>query len=202
MPARKATAIVQLKVRMREDLRRRLEREANRRKDSINNEIVQRLEQSFLVPDVAEATANAVMERLTLRIGGKPVTFEVDYAKDPDRYLRVISERGVSSEREQQKAAIGELRRGLNPWGEVPPDYRRAYGEAVGRLSDERNRGEITHDAFMAGIRALKPLVADLGRNEITPRAFAAAARALIDDLKRKQTAGPRLTQPEKGETK
>jgi Arc-like DNA binding domain len=88
MPARKATAIVQLKVRLREDLRRRLEREANRRKDSINNEIVQRLEQSFLVPDVAEATANAVMEHLTLRIGGKPVVMEVDYTQDPGGALR------------------------------------------------------------------------------------------------------------------
>jgi hypothetical protein len=47
MPARKTTAIIQLKVRMREDLRRRLEREADRRKDSINNEVVRRLEGSF-----------------------------------------------------------------------------------------------------------------------------------------------------------
>jgi hypothetical protein len=47
MPARKPTAIVQLKVRMREDLRRRLEREAERREDSLNNEIVRRLESSF-----------------------------------------------------------------------------------------------------------------------------------------------------------
>jgi hypothetical protein len=47
MPPRKPTAIVQLKVRLREDLRRRLEREADRRDDSINNEIVRRLEGSF-----------------------------------------------------------------------------------------------------------------------------------------------------------
>jgi hypothetical protein len=47
MAARKPTAIVQLKVRLREDLRRRLEREAERREDSLNNEIVRRLESSF-----------------------------------------------------------------------------------------------------------------------------------------------------------
>jgi uncharacterized protein YukE len=47
MPARKATAIVQLKVRMREELRRRLEREAAQHEDSINNEVVRRLKDSF-----------------------------------------------------------------------------------------------------------------------------------------------------------
>jgi hypothetical protein len=197
MPARKATAIVQLKVRLREELRRRLEREADRREDSINNEIVRRLEQSFLVPNVAEATANAVMDRLILRSGGKPVTFEVDYAKHPEGDLRVISER------EQQKAALGEVRRGLNPGrGELPLGHRAAYTQAIGRLSYERDRGGLTHDAFMAGLWALKPLIVELGRNEITPNAFVAAAHAIIDDLKRKQIIGQRLTQPEKGETK
>jgi hypothetical protein len=47
MPARKPTDFVQFKLRVREDLRRRLEREANKQDHSTNNEAVLRLEQSF-----------------------------------------------------------------------------------------------------------------------------------------------------------
>ena len=45
--ARKKTAIVNLTLRLREDLRRQLEREAKQKDQSLNAEIVSRLEQSF-----------------------------------------------------------------------------------------------------------------------------------------------------------
>jgi hypothetical protein len=47
MARRKKTATVQLKLRFREELRRKLEREARAREVSLNNEIVRRLEGSF-----------------------------------------------------------------------------------------------------------------------------------------------------------
>jgi hypothetical protein len=45
--AKKATAIVPTMLRMREELRRRLEREAKKNERSLNAEMVGRLEQSF-----------------------------------------------------------------------------------------------------------------------------------------------------------
>ena len=45
--ARTKTAIIQLKVRMREDLRKRLEQEAKKAAHSLNQEVVRRLEESF-----------------------------------------------------------------------------------------------------------------------------------------------------------
>jgi hypothetical protein len=45
--AKKSTAIVPTMLRMREDLRKRLEREAKKRDHSLNSEMVERLEKSF-----------------------------------------------------------------------------------------------------------------------------------------------------------
>ena len=47
MAKRKKTATVQLKLRIREELRQRLERQARGREVSLNNEMVRRLENSF-----------------------------------------------------------------------------------------------------------------------------------------------------------
>ena len=47
MTRRQPTDIVQLKLRLREDLRRKLEREAARTKRSVNAEIAHRLEMSL-----------------------------------------------------------------------------------------------------------------------------------------------------------
>jgi biopolymer transport protein ExbB/TolQ len=67
--ARKATVMVQLKLRFSEALRRRLEREAARNKRSMNTEIIHRLEESL--GDQAQAamftTAIMQMNRLLAR---------------------------------------------------------------------------------------------------------------------------------------
>jgi hypothetical protein len=47
MPARKPTDIVQLKLRIREELRRKLERAAAKKEHSLNTEMVERLDRSF-----------------------------------------------------------------------------------------------------------------------------------------------------------
>jgi hypothetical protein len=54
MPARKPTAIVGLKVRLREPLRKKLEVAAKKRGVSLNAELVSRLEESFLSETLTE----------------------------------------------------------------------------------------------------------------------------------------------------
>lgn len=65
---RKPTDIANFTLRLREDLRRKLEKEATRKDHSLNSEIVERLEQSFLqqellkaVPLAIESTIKSVM---------------------------------------------------------------------------------------------------------------------------------------------
>jgi plasmid stability protein len=62
--ARKQADMVGLHLRFSEGLRRRLEREAARHDRSMNAEIIDRLEQSFHVPDQATATAKKVIEMM------------------------------------------------------------------------------------------------------------------------------------------
>jgi hypothetical protein len=55
--AKKPTEIVPTMLRMREDLRKRLEREAKKRDHSLNAEMVERLEASFVKDEKAERDA-------------------------------------------------------------------------------------------------------------------------------------------------
>jgi hypothetical protein len=57
--ARKQTATVNVTLRIREDLRRRIEHEAKKRKHSLNQELARRLEASFAVDD-AKRTLDSV----------------------------------------------------------------------------------------------------------------------------------------------
>lgn len=62
--ARKPTETVGLHLRFSESLRRRLEREAARHRWSMNAEIVDRLEQSFHLPDQATAIEKAIEQAI------------------------------------------------------------------------------------------------------------------------------------------
>ena len=64
MASRDRTAVVQLKTRMRELLRARLEAGAKRRRVTLNTEIVDRLEQSFAKEDAFEGPEMLNMARL------------------------------------------------------------------------------------------------------------------------------------------
>jgi predicted transcriptional regulator len=65
MAPRKQTRLVQVKLRISDDLKRRLDREAKKRVDgSLSAEIAERLEQSFKRPVQEEAIATAVAEKL------------------------------------------------------------------------------------------------------------------------------------------
>jgi hypothetical protein len=71
---RKETDFVQFKLRIREGLRRRIQREAEKKKISANAEAVERLEKSFLAADdrikdpeqrlAADERINALQQRL------------------------------------------------------------------------------------------------------------------------------------------
>jgi len=61
MALRKRTGLVQVKLRISDDLKRRLDREAKKREDgSLSAEIAERLERSFTVPALENALATAV----------------------------------------------------------------------------------------------------------------------------------------------
>ena len=65
MAPRKRTGLVQVKLRITDDLKRRLDREANKRADgSLSAEIAERLEASFTAPALVEAVATAVVDKL------------------------------------------------------------------------------------------------------------------------------------------
>ena len=74
MAPRKRTGLVQVKLRISDDLKRRLDREAMKREDgSLSAEIAERLEQSFRAPALKEAVATAVVEKLST-VGWTPPT--------------------------------------------------------------------------------------------------------------------------------
>jgi predicted HicB family RNase H-like nuclease len=60
MPRRKKTDVVTLHLRLREELRGELAREAEKRKTSINAEIVRRLHESVYGDDVVELIKQAI----------------------------------------------------------------------------------------------------------------------------------------------
>jgi hypothetical protein len=67
----KRPGLVQVKLRISEELKRRLDREAKKREDgSLSAEIADRLERSFASPTLATAIATAVVDEL--KVAGWP----------------------------------------------------------------------------------------------------------------------------------
>jgi len=65
MAPRKRTGLVQVKLRITRDLKRRLDKEANKRPDgSLSAEIAERLNRSFSAPALEQGVATAVVEQL------------------------------------------------------------------------------------------------------------------------------------------
>ena len=65
MAPRKRTGLVQVKLRITADLKRRLDREASKRADgSLSAEIAERLERSFSAPALEKGVASAVANEL------------------------------------------------------------------------------------------------------------------------------------------
>jgi len=68
--------LVQVKLRITDDLKRRLDREAKKRVDgSLSAEIAERLERSFTAPALGKAVATAVLEGIEgMKIVGTPTS--------------------------------------------------------------------------------------------------------------------------------
>ncbi len=71
MKSRKESATVQLKVRLKEPLRARIEKAASKQEHSMNTEIIGRLEKSFSQDDEAQLTHQLVMDGVYEQFGGK-----------------------------------------------------------------------------------------------------------------------------------
>jgi Arc-like DNA binding domain len=65
--ARKPSDVIQIKIRVREDLRRQLKQAANKADRSINSEMASRLENSFNLPKLNEITGK--LENVYTRFG-------------------------------------------------------------------------------------------------------------------------------------
>ncbi len=70
MNPRKESATVQLKVRLKEPLRARIEKAARKRKRPMNTEIVDRLEMSFSEEEKVQLTHQLVMDGVYQQFGG------------------------------------------------------------------------------------------------------------------------------------
>ena len=65
MAKRKRTGLVQVKLRITDDLKRRLDKAASKRPDgSLSAEIAERLDRSFAVPALVEALSTSVVDKL------------------------------------------------------------------------------------------------------------------------------------------
>jgi hypothetical protein len=85
--AKKATELVQFKLRIREGLRRQIEREANKNGRSVNAEAVERLERSFeqqqtaeVIKDTARTAAFDAVQLVLERWKIDPEAFAADWA--------------------------------------------------------------------------------------------------------------------------
>jgi hypothetical protein len=75
MARRKRTGLIQVKLRISGDLKRRLDIEAKKREDgSLSAEIADRLEQSFKLPAMEETVATAVVNKLSIAGWGPPAS--------------------------------------------------------------------------------------------------------------------------------
>jgi predicted HicB family RNase H-like nuclease len=73
MSQRRKTEIVQVNLRLREELRQRLAKEAEKSGYSFNQELVRRLEQSFSQEEITQAVRNAVREEIITSFGQRRV---------------------------------------------------------------------------------------------------------------------------------
>jgi hypothetical protein len=142
---REPTDLVQLKVRMREPLRARLEKAAKLRGESLNAETVRRLEHSFDIQDLLTETLALTFGRhlaaLLLEIGhamdstGKHAAFAATGTLDPWTANPYAFDQAVRA-----CARVVERRR---PRGQISPPKRERLIEAIGEdLEQARDRLE------------------------------------------------------------
>jgi hypothetical protein len=124
MAKRKSTDQVQLNVRMRESLRAKLEQSAKKNYESLNREVVDRLERSFDRQDL-------LVEALSMT-----------YGKRLAGILMIVGR--AMEEAGRQAGFATDLRRSSDSWMEVPFAYREAATAAALVLNAFRPPGEVT----------------------------------------------------------
>ena len=109
MARRPKTALVQLKIRMREPLRARLQKAAKASGISINREVVDRLERSFAQIDWAEA----VIQNFQKSSDQEPADVHYDYV-GPGEDAPSIT-RQLLDQMQSLNEQVAELRRQISP---------------------------------------------------------------------------------------
>lgn len=173
MAKRKSTDQVQLNVRMREGLRAKLEQSAKKNYESLNREVVDRLERSFDRQDL-------LVEALSMT-----------YGKRLAGILMIVGR--AMEETGRQAAFATDLRRSSDGWMEVPFAYREAVTTAALVLNAFRPPGEVTgpspvyREIFKMGGEDIGLLVADrlvdAVKKKAPPdlRSWASTVRELLD---------------------
>jgi hypothetical protein len=122
--ARKPSDVIQIKIRVREDLRRRLEQAAKKADRSINSEMASRLADSFNLPKLNEITAGLdnVYLRFAREMEDRSLTEELMRAAEELIQQLPTEVQG----REAVKRAIAEVQ-----------DAITAIADVHGRMQDE-----------------------------------------------------------------
>jgi len=110
VPARKQTDIVQLKLRIREELRNKLERAAAKKKHSLNTEMMERLEASFTletqVHDQKELLA--ILEAKHQEHGAHLVAIQANQAKVATNINKLVTKLQDKADEMEQLADLLE----------------------------------------------------------------------------------------------
>lgn len=124
MAKRKTTDFVQLNVRMREGLRAKLEQSAKRNLESLNREVVDRLERSFDRQDL-------LIEALSLTYGRRLAGLLMVIG-------RALQDAG------RQGAFAADMRSNRENWMDVPFAYQQAVVAALSVMDKLKPSGELT----------------------------------------------------------
>jgi hypothetical protein len=133
--ARKPTDTVALTLRVREDLRRRLEKEAKKHDHSLNNEMVRRLEETFqpqrdaLINLIAGNDSNALAMRMIAEAMMLAQTLQWQSGKSEGW-----------TEKDTANMIRGAVHHILTKWGDIPDDLIGDEGWPLARFILDRHR--------------------------------------------------------------
>jgi len=153
MSSRERTAVVQLKVRMREVLRAKLEKEAKQRGTSINAEIVDRLESSFerkdLLTEVLSLTYGRQVAGILMLLGS------------------AMNHAGVNSLLTAAGGPFFDDNTDFTSWIDHPNAYEQAKLGVVAVLDALRPKGDVTEPKGTTGIHVAKEIIRTIRKRPI-----------------------------------
>jgi DNA-binding FrmR family transcriptional regulator len=153
MPARKPTDIVNLKLRFREELRRRLDKEAKKSGRSLNGEIVARLERSLEANEMRTAVSEAArFEIARLALSAVRTQTGIEKMLDEDRQL--LDSKPVLR---AQLVAVHKAIRETTSAEQLPAAIRKAIDEAARTVAAEHQESGGQKEAQEPARRDLPP---------------------------------------------